>query len=163
MTQVFVWNICTCERVTHLPVVWCSHLHGSAYKGWAGKRTRWVSVQVSSDLLALHDRIPRLFVWEYELYFFSCDQKPWGLMGIVSLYLVLHFWLGTVGGKTEHIFDQSHTYTVQYIRAVSFPIQILIPALKIWKVCMLTQIFYFKKHIVFLKFWVNVTMTYLDI
>lgn len=84
-------------------------------------------------------------------------------MGIVSLYLVLHFWLGTVGGKTEHIFDQSHSHTVQYIRAVSFPIQILIPALKICKVCELTQIFYFKKYLGFLKICVNVTITYLDI
>ncbi len=31
-------------------------------------------------------------------------------MGIVSLYIVLHFWLGSVGGKTEEILI-NHTNT----------------------------------------------------
>lgn len=122
VTHVFVWNICTCERVTYL---WCSHLHGSAYKGWAGKRTRSVCLSRWAQTCSRYMIASRVCLCENMncIYFFSCDQKPWGLMGIVSLYLVLHFWFGTVGGKTEHIFDQSHTHKVQSIRAVSLFVQ----------------------------------------
>jgi len=52
-------------------------------------------------------------------------------MGIVLLYLVLHFWLGTVGGKTEHIFDQSHTDTHKVLYVQFRSTFNLIPALKI--------------------------------
>lgn len=62
--------------------------------------------------------------------FFSSDQKPWELMGIVSLYIVLHFWLGTVGGKTEEILI-NHTTQIQNIRAVPFLVQLLIPPLNL--------------------------------
>jgi len=119
VTEVFVWNMHLRESAYLL----CSHLRGSAYKGWAGKRTRWVCVSRWVQTCSRYMTASRVCLRENMncIFFLSCDQKPWGLMGIVLLYLVLHFWLGTVGGKTEHIFDQSHTDT--HIRAVSLYLQ----------------------------------------
>lgn len=95
-THVFDFSPCEGD----LPVV-LPHLYGSVYKGWSGKRTRWFSVCPSRWARATwsHPAVVCLGIWT--VLFFSCDQKPWGLMGIVSLCLVLYFWLDPVGGKTD--------------------------------------------------------------